>query len=176
MESLGTKRLESRARGPRLNTHPLSTKFWKSGFSPGGIANVFDQKGNADDHGPPVDSPVQSTKAEDRHLKSRRAFRRLRWQFKQDLGLGTLTRADRVLIDQCALLALRTRQMRDAILTGEAISDEDLVRTTNACIRGMAAIERRKDRTINAAKPQTFEERMQALEQTPRKEFNEDDF
>ena len=109
-------------------------------------------------------------------FKTTRQFRRLRSQFKKDLGLGTLTRAERVLIDQCALLALRARQMRDAILTGETVSDEDLVRCSNACIRGMAAIDRRKDRAVSAARPQTFEERMQALEQTPRKEFDENDF
>jgi len=110
-------------------------------------------------------------------LKTTRRFRRLRWQFKQDLGLGKkLSRADGVLVEQAALLALRAQQMRDAILTGETVSDEDLVRCSNACIRSMAAIERRKDRAVSAAKPQTFEERMQALEQTPRKEFDENDF
>jgi hypothetical protein len=109
-------------------------------------------------------------------LKTTRRFRRLRWQFKQDLGLKKLSRADRVLIEQASLLALRAQQMRDAILTGETVSDEDLVRCSNACIRSMAAIDRRKDRTINAAKPQTFEERMKALEQQPRREFDENDF
>jgi hypothetical protein len=68
------------------------------------------------------------TDADHRRLKATRQFRRLRSQFKRDLGLEHLSRADRVLIDQCALLALRAAQMRDAILTGEhAVSDEDLV-------------------------------------------------
>jgi hypothetical protein len=80
-------------------------------------------------------------------LTATRQFRRLRSQFKKDLGLEHLSRADRVLIDQCALLALRARQMRDAILSAEHIvSDEDLVRATNACIRAMAAIGKRGDR------------------------------
>jgi hypothetical protein len=110
-------------------------------------------------------------------LKATRRFRRLRWQFKRDLGLKTLTRADHILIDQAALLALRAQQMRDAVLIGDKeISDEDLVRTTNACIRAMAAIDKRKDRAVSDAKPQTFEDRMKALDQTPRRVFDENDF
>jgi hypothetical protein len=110
-------------------------------------------------------------------LKTTRQFRRLRSQIKRDLDLATLTRTDRMLIDQCALLALRARQMRDAILTGEKdISDEDLVRCTNASIRAMAAIDRRKDRAASDAKPQTFEERMRMRDQTARREFDENDF
>ena len=77
---------------------------------------------------------------------ARRLFRRLRSQFKRDSGLQKLTGADRMLIDQAALLALRARQMRDAILTGDKpVSDEDMVRTTNCCIRAMAAL-RTRDR------------------------------
>ena len=73
---------------------------------------------------------------------ARRLFRRLRTQFKQDAGLKEhLTGAERVLIDQASLLALRARQMRDNILTGDKpVSDEDLVRATNACIRAMGAL------------------------------------
>ena len=75
---------------------------------------------------------------------ARRLFSRLRAQFKRDTGLQKLTGADRVLIDQAALLALRARQMRDDHLTGEKlISDEDMVRTTNCCIRAMAALRTR---------------------------------
>jgi hypothetical protein len=80
-------------------------------------------------------------------LKTTRAFRRLRSQFKADLSLETLTRADRVLIDQASLLALRAQQMRDAILSGEAAVDDDsLVRVTNAAIRAMKSVSERKDR------------------------------
>jgi hypothetical protein len=109
-------------------------------------------------------------------LKTTRRFRRFRSQFKKSLKLENLTPADRVLIDQAALLALRAREMREAILAGEMVSDEDLVRCSNCCIRAMAAIDRRKDRAANDAKPQTFEERMRVLDQTPRREFNADDF
>jgi hypothetical protein len=141
---------------------------------------VFDQKRNAGDIYPRPNFHEgllmmdDETKTEDRNLKSRRAFRRLRWQFKKDIG--TLTRADRVLIDQASLLALRAQMMRDAILSGESVSDEDLVRTSNAAMRAMAAIDRRKDRAASDAKPQTFEERMKARDRIARREFNEDDF
>jgi hypothetical protein len=78
----------------------------------------------------------------DQKLTARGSFRRLRTQFKKSLGLENLTPADRVLIDQAALLALRAREMREAILAGDkVVSDEDLVRTTNACIRTMTAID-----------------------------------
>jgi hypothetical protein len=109
-------------------------------------------------------------------LKTTRRFRRIRWQLKRDLGLATLTSADRVLVDQAALLALRAQQMRDAILRGEPVSDEDLVRCSNAAMRGMAAIDRRRDRAVSDAKPQTFEDRMKARDETARREFDENDF
>jgi hypothetical protein len=123
----------------------------------------------------PSETLWESLMTEDQ-FKTTRQFRRLRSQLKCDLGLKKLSRADRVLIDQCALLALRARQMRDAILSGESVSDEDLVRTSNAAMRGMAAIDRRKDRAVSDAAPKTFEDRMKALEQQPRREFNENDF
>jgi hypothetical protein len=73
---------------------------------------------------------------------ARRLFRRFRAQFKKDLGIKTPRGAERILIDQAALLSLRARQMRDDILEGEkVISDEDLVRTTNACIRAMGMLQ-----------------------------------
>lgn len=75
---------------------------------------------------------------------SRRLFRRFRTKFKGDLNIKKLTGADRVLLDQCALLALRARQMRDDILEGEkVIDDDDLVRTTNAAIRAMKLLDDR---------------------------------
>lgn len=69
---------------------------------------------------------------------ARRLFRRFRTKFKTDLGIKTLSGADRVLLDQCALLALRARQMQDDVLGGEkVVNDNALVRSTNAAIRAM---------------------------------------
>jgi hypothetical protein len=90
---------------------------------------------------------------------ARRLFRRLRARFKSDLGLEILTGADRVLLDQCALLALRARQMRDDILSGEKeVADDDLVRATNAAIRAMALLHDRKKRDAKTKPAQTLEE------------------
>ena len=125
------------------------------------------------------DNSMQPTTTTERSKATAgRMFRRFRAQFKKDLANAQIpTGAKRVLIDQAALLALRAQQMRDAILTGEkAVSDEDLVRCSNASIRVMAAIERRKDRAVSNGKPQTFEDRMKAREQTARREFDENDF
>jgi hypothetical protein len=82
---------------------------------------------------------------------ARRLFRRFRLQFKKDLNLQNLTGADRVLIDQAALLALRARQMRDDILDGaKPVSDEDLVRNVNACLRAVAGLRTHKGRDADA--------------------------
>lgn len=48
------------------------------------------------------------------------------------LGDDKPTPSDRTLIEQAALVALRTREMRDAIAAGEAIGDEDFVRLVRA--------------------------------------------
>lgn len=78
---------------------------------------------------------------------SRRLFRRLRAKFKTDLGLDSLSGSDKVLLDQAALLALRARQMRDAVLSGEsAVADQDIVRAANAAMRAMTLLRNRKDR------------------------------
>ncbi len=87
-----------------------------------------------------------------------RLFRRLRARFKKDLGLDTLTGAERVLIDQCALLALQARQMRDAILDGEQIDNDDVVRTMNAAIRAMKLLGDRGKERAAAKAPITLEE------------------
>jgi hypothetical protein len=99
------------------------------------------------------------TTPDDETLKRTRRFRHLRHEFKADLQgrardgkiardadgkVAPLSRADRVLVDQCALLSLRAGQMRDQILAGDIVSDEDLVRATNAAIRAMKALEERK--------------------------------
>jgi hypothetical protein len=70
-----------------------------------------------------------------------RMFRRFRAQFKKDAKLKEMTGAERVLIDQAAILALRVRQIRDDILAGEKIDGDDLVRVANACIRSMGALQ-----------------------------------
>jgi hypothetical protein len=90
----------------------------------------------------------------DLQLKTTRQFRRLRWQFKKDAGLQKLTAADRMLIDQCALLALRSRQMRDDVLSGEkVVDDDDIVRSANAAIRAMKMLAERGAQTKGPKRP-----------------------
>jgi hypothetical protein len=86
-------------------------------------------------------------------------FRRLRSKFKKDMGgAETLTGSDRVLIDQAALMALRARQMRDDLLSGKAVSDEDLVRMNHALARNLdqLGLQRRKDEAENRAQLEAF--------------------
>jgi hypothetical protein len=65
--------------------------------------------------------------------------------------------------------------MREAILTGEkVVSDEDLVRTSNACIRAMAAIDKRKYRDTGETGDSWMELQRQAAEINARKTDNED--
>jgi hypothetical protein len=99
-------------------------------------------------------SGATMTEKTDLQLKTTRKFRRLRWQFKQDAGLQKLTAADRMLIDQCALLALRSRQMRDDVLSGEKVVDnDDIVRSANAAMRAMKVLAERGAQTKGPKRP-----------------------
>jgi hypothetical protein len=62
----------------------------------------------------------------------RRMLRRRRADFRRDLGGGDMSRAERVLVEQAALVALRTREMQDQIIAGAQIDDEDFVRLVRA--------------------------------------------
>jgi hypothetical protein len=85
---------------------------------------------------------------------ARRLFRRFRTKFKTDLGIKTLTGADRVLLDQCALLAVRARQMQDDVLGGEkVVDDDDIVRSANAAIRAMKVLAERGAQTKGPKRP-----------------------
>jgi hypothetical protein len=92
---------------------------------------------------------------------ARRLFRRLRAKFKKDLGgPETLTGSDRVLIDQAALLALRARQARDDLLSGDkVVSDEDLIRLQNSLVRVLEVLnlQRKKDERENRERLAAFQ-------------------
>lgn len=64
-----------------------------------------------------------------------RMFRRFRSWLRAELGIEKLTEADLSLLNEAALLALREKQMRDAILSGAGVPDVDLIRLTNALRR-----------------------------------------
>jgi hypothetical protein len=92
----------------------------------------------------------------------RRMLRRLRADFKKDLGAEAMTRTERVLVEQAALVAMRTREMRDEIIAGRDIGDENFVRLVRATAAVMKAFREHRAATKRNAKPLTFQERMEA--------------
>jgi hypothetical protein len=67
----------------------------------------------------------------------RRMFRRFRARFQAELGIKNPSEADKGLLNQAALLALRERQLREQILAGDIgkNTDVDLIRLVNALRR-----------------------------------------
>jgi hypothetical protein len=94
----------------------------------------------------------------------RRMLRRLRADFRRDLGGGDMSRAERALVEQAALVALRTREMQDQIIAGAQIDDEDFVRLVRATSSIMKTF-----RDHRVAKPKA-----KPVEQ--RRVFDENDF
>jgi hypothetical protein len=84
---------------------------------------------------------------------NRRMLRRLRADFRRHLGVEVMTRAERVLVEQAALVALRTREMRDQINSGEQINDEDFVRLVRATSAVMKSL-REHTKTVTERQPQ----------------------
>jgi hypothetical protein len=79
----------------------------------------------------------KTNEAEQKKASGRRMFRRFRARFRAELGIENPSEADKTLLNQAALLALREQQLREQILTG-AIgkkTDEDIVRLVNALRR-----------------------------------------
>jgi hypothetical protein len=64
-----------------------------------------------------------------------RRFKALIAAFTEDLGGSQLSHADTALVRQAAAMVLRAEQAQAALLMGEAITDEDLVRLSNAAAR-----------------------------------------
>ena len=72
--------------------------------------------------------------AADGRTRAVRRFHRLVRAFAEDLGGGQLSHADTALIRSAAAMVVRAEQAQ-ALLTGKAITDEDLVRLSNAAAR-----------------------------------------
>ena len=62
-------------------------------------------------------------------------FKALIAAFAEDLGSGQLSHADQALVRQAAAMVVRAEQAQAAMLMGKAITDEDLVRLSNAAAR-----------------------------------------
>jgi hypothetical protein len=106
-----------------------------------------------------------------------RAFRRIRAEFRRELlGDAVPSPSDKTMIEQAALASMRASAMRDAIVAGERVEDDDFVRMSNALVRIMNAFRGRAAGTKQAARPQSFEERMKARDQKHNKVFDENDF
>ena len=76
-----------------------------------------------------------------------RRFRRLCKAFAGDLGgEESLTAAERALVQQAAAMVLQAEDTQAALLRGEAVGSDDLVRLSNASARLLSALgaQRRK--------------------------------
>jgi hypothetical protein len=78
-----------------------------------------------------------------------RRFRRLVRQFQAELG-GDLSGAEETLIEQAALLTMKSEALRDAILQGDDVPEESLVRIANAVgrvVRDLRAAKGKRQQT-----------------------------
>jgi hypothetical protein len=73
-----------------------------------------------------------------------RRFRDLMESFASDLGgLRSLNEAERSLIKQAASVTIRAEQLQAAIVRGEAVNPDELIRLSNTSRRLLASIRRR---------------------------------
>src|SRR5687768_11729967 len=74
-----------------------------------------------------------------------RRFRDLVDAFSRDLGgMSQLTEADRSLVRQAATLTVRSEQLQAAIVRGEPVDPDELIRLTNTARRTLAGIRRKE--------------------------------
>jgi hypothetical protein len=74
-----------------------------------------------------------------------RRFRDVSRELEAGIG-GVLTEADRVLIRQAAALTVQAERQQAAIVNGEAVDADELVRLANAVARTLAAVTRKQRR------------------------------
>jgi hypothetical protein len=76
-----------------------------------------------------------------------RRFRDLIADFAEPFGgLKALTESDRVLVKQAAALALRAESMQAAIVNGEAVDHDALIRLSGEARRILSSIKRRAEK------------------------------
>jgi hypothetical protein len=74
-----------------------------------------------------------------------RRFRDLIDAFSRDLGgMSQLSEADRSLVRQAATLTVRSEQLQAAIVRGEPVDPDELIRLTNTARRTLAGIRRKE--------------------------------
>lgn len=80
-----------------------------------------------------------------------RRHRVLAGNFAADLGgMTNLSHAERALVDQAAMVTLRAEQLRGAMLSGEIIDDDVLVRLNNSAVRILNALTAQRKRKGDA--------------------------
>jgi hypothetical protein len=73
-----------------------------------------------------------------------RRYRDLQIALADDLGgPDKMTEAERALVRQAAALTVKSEEMQGAIIRGEAVDGEQLVRLTDAATRALTAVRRR---------------------------------
>lgn len=98
------------------------------------------------DNDPPLPIPAAGRAPDGRSRQARR-FRRLCADFAADLGgVESLTAAERALIHQAAVMTMKAEDAQGALLRGETVDTDDLVRLSNASARLLSAlgVQRRK--------------------------------
>jgi hypothetical protein len=74
-----------------------------------------------------------------------RRYRDLVESFTHDLGgMAQLSEADRSLVRQAATLTVRSEQLQAAIVRGEPVDPDELIRLTNTTRRTLAGIRRKE--------------------------------
>jgi hypothetical protein len=69
-----------------------------------------------------------------------RRFRDLVMAFEAEVGGGTLTEFERGLVRQAAAVSLRTEQMQEALVRGEPVDDDALIRMSGEARRILTSL------------------------------------
>jgi hypothetical protein len=93
--------------------------------------------------------PAPTRDKPDGRSATARRFRRLCKEFAVDLG-EPLTRAQVELVNQAALLVVRAGQIQQAVLAGDTVDDDLLVRLTNSAVRALSALGLQRKRNASA--------------------------
>jgi hypothetical protein len=76
-------------------------------------------------------------------LARRRRLNRLVRELADDLGFERLTMAERSVLFQCAALALQTELMQEAIVRGEPVNGDELIRLSGEARRMLIGLRKR---------------------------------
>ena len=98
-----------------------------------------------------MSKPMKSVAPSDGRSAQARRFRKLVADFRAELGDGDLSGAELALIEQGALLVMKSEALRDSILRGEDVPEELLVRIANAVgrvVRDLRGAKRKRQQNV----------------------------